>query len=100
MDGHEEFRELCAISLSDELTCEERARLNEHLRTCPSCEKIFQQYRATAVSVLPQLAVEEGSIEWPPDSSWGAESAFLECLKAQGGDELARRPSRSQSAGG
>ena len=103
MDGHEEFRELCALSLSDELTCEERARLNEHLRTCPSCEKIFQQYRATAVSVLPQLAVEEGSIEWPQDLSWGAESAesaFLERLKARGGDELARRPSRSRSAGG
>ena len=103
MDGHEEFRELCAISLSDELTCEERARLDEHLRACPSCEKIFHQYRATAVSVLPRLAVEEGPIEWPPDSSWGAEgaeSAFLERLKARGGDELARRPSRSQSAGG
>jgi len=24
MEGHEEFRERCAISLSDELTCEER----------------------------------------------------------------------------
>jgi len=100
MDGHEEFRELCAISVSDELTCEERARLDEHLRTCSSCEKIFHQYRATVVSVLPHLAAEEVPSEWPPVSSWDAEeaeSAFFERLKARGGDDLSPRPCLSES---
>ena len=100
MDRHEEFRELCAISISDELTCEERARLDEHLRTCSSCEKIFHQYRATVVSALPQLAAEEAPSEWPPVSYWNAEeaeAAFFERLKARGGDDLPPRPCLSES---
>jgi anti-sigma-K factor RskA len=99
MDGHEEFRELCAISLSDELTCEERARLDEHLRICSSCEKIFHQYRATVVSVLPQLAAKEVPPEWPPVSSWDpeeAEAAFFERLN-RGGDDLPPRLCLSES---
>jgi hypothetical protein len=100
MDGHEEFRELCAISVSDELTCEERARLDEHLRTCSSCEKIFHQYRATVVSVLPQLAAQESQTEWPSESSWdpeNAEAALFERLKTPEHAELSPRQSRGAS---
>jgi len=101
MDGHEEFRELCAISVSDELTREERARLVEHLRTCTSCEKFFYQYRATVVSVLPQLAAEEVcSPKWLPVSSWDAEeaeAAFFKRLSAGGSDDLSARPCLSES---
>src|SRR5579872_1269537 len=100
MDGHEEFRELCAISVSDELTREQKARLCEHLRTCPWCEKVFHQYRATVVGVLPQLAAEGVPSEWSPESSGAAEKAeavFFERLKARGSDEWSPRPCLSES---
>jgi anti-sigma-K factor RskA/putative zinc finger protein len=101
MDGHEEFRELCAISLAGELTCEERARLDEHLRTCPSCEKCFRQYLVTVVSVLPRVAAEEVPSEWPLESSWDSEHAqatLFERLQTQECAELSPRRSAIESA--
>src|SRR4029077_10236863 len=100
MDRHEEFRELCAISISDELTCEERARLDEDLQAVYTCKKNFHKYRAAVVSVLPQFAAEEVPSEWPPVSYWDAEeaeAAFFERLKARGGDDLPPRPCLSES---
>ena len=70
MDGHEECRELCAISVSGELAPDETTKLDEHLRTCSSCEKIFHQRRATILSVVPQLAAEATSPERVAASSW------------------------------
>jgi hypothetical protein len=91
MDGHQEFRELCAISVSGELTPDETTRLGEHLQTCPSCEKIFHQYRATVVNVLPQLAAEGMPPERVAASSWEvktAEAVLFERLKTQEHDKL------------
>ena len=91
MDGHQEFRELCAISVSGELTPDETTRLGEHLQTCPLCEKIFHQYRATVVNVLPQLAAEGMPPERVAASSWEvktAEAVLFERLKTQEHDKL------------
>jgi hypothetical protein len=99
MDEHEEFRELCAISVSGELAPDETTRLNEHLRTCSSCEKIFHQYRVTVLSVVPQLAAEGTSPERVAASSWGvkaAETVLFERLKTQERDELSPERSRSE----
>jgi hypothetical protein len=68
MDGHEEFRELCVISLSGELTREETARLDEHLRTCASCEKAFHQYRERSRNKLTVSGHQSGYVV--PPARW------------------------------
>jgi Anti-sigma-K factor rskA/Putative zinc-finger len=101
MDGHEEFRELCAISVSGELAPDETTRLDEHLRTCSSCEKIFHQYRATVLSVVPQLAADGRSPERVAASSWdvkAAETVLFERLKTQERDELSPERFRNELA--
>jgi len=99
MDGHEEFRELCAISVSGELTPDETARLAEHLRTCGSCEQTLHQYRATVLGFVPRLAAE--GIEGVPASSREAKAAqtvHFERLKTEKHDQWSPRPSRRESA--
>jgi len=39
MGSHEEFRELCAVSTSGDLTEEEKTKLQKHLAVCPECVK-------------------------------------------------------------
>src|SRR2546425_2457194 len=101
MDGHEEFRELCAISVSEELTDDERKKLDEHLKSCPSCRTVFSEYQATAATIIPQLASEFAPSVRSTESSWSeakSEAAFFERLKTQEREELSPRPFRSASA--
>ena len=58
MPGHEEFLELCAVSVTGELTEDEQTKLEAHLKTCPSCREAFEQYQKTAATIIPQLASE------------------------------------------
>src|SRR3989442_602842 len=86
MAVHEEFLELCAVSVTGELTDDERKRLDEHLSACPSCRAAFQQYQETAISVIPQLASEMPFPAASADSSWSedrAEAALLRRLKTE-----------------
>src|SRR5579859_6949443 len=86
MAVHEEFLELCAVSVTGELTEDERARLDEHLNTCSSCRAAFHQYQETTVSVIPQLASEQLLPTTSADSSWSedrAEAALLSRLKTE-----------------
>ena len=101
MEGHEEFRELCAISVSEELTDDERKKLDEHLKSCPSCRTVFSEYQATAATIIPQLASEFAPSVRSTESSWSeakSEAAFFERLKTQEREELSPRPFRSASA--
>jgi Putative zinc-finger len=98
MDGHEQFRELCALSLSGELTRDEKASLDEHFGTCDSCKKVFHQYRATVLGVVPQLAAELMPPERVATSAWevkAAETVLFERLKTQERDELSSQRSRN-----
>jgi len=86
MAVHEEFLELCAVSVTGELTEDERVRLDEHLNTCSSCRAAFREYQETTVSVIPQLASEMPLPTTSADSSWSdgrAEAALLSRLKAE-----------------
>jgi hypothetical protein len=101
MDEHEEFRELCAISVSGELTPDETTRLAEHLRTCSWCEQALHQYRATVLSVVPQLAAEGIPPEGVAASSREAKAAqtvHFETLRTEKHDQWSPRPSRLESA--
>jgi len=86
MAGHEEFLELCAVSLSGELTDDERKKLDEHLDSCPSCRTVFNEYQATAATIIPQLASEFAPSIRSTESSWSeakSEAALFERLKAE-----------------
>src|SRR5216684_1490914 len=86
MAGHDEFLELCAVSLAGEITDNERKKLDEHLSACPSCRTALHQYHATAVAVVPQLASELPPPIPSVDSTWietEAEAALFARLKAE-----------------
>ena len=86
MAVHEEFLELCAVSVTGELTEDERVRLDEHLNTCSSCRAAFHEYQETTVSVIPQLASELPLPTTLVDSSWSvdrAEAVLLSRLKTE-----------------
>ena len=59
-----EFREMLDLSLDGGLSRKERARLREHLKTCPSCRTAFEADREVinALSELTELPCDEGVI--------------------------------------
>lgn len=54
--SHEYFVELCAISLSNELTESESETLQLHLRTCPSCQEALHQFKTIVKEMIPAVA--------------------------------------------
>ncbi len=95
-DPHEEFRELCALSTTGELTAEEWTRLSEHLAHCGGCREAKQQYEHVIAMSMPALAAEttgERDDENAP-GAWKleeAEAALMKSLRAE------PRPPRTDS---
>jgi anti-sigma factor RsiW len=56
MEPHDEFRELCAISTSGELSDEEQRRLREHLTGCSECRQALKEFEAVVDVGVPFLA--------------------------------------------
>jgi hypothetical protein len=86
MAVHEEFLELCAVSVTGELTDDERKRLDEHLSLCASCRAAFRQYQDTVITAVPSLASELPLPSSSTDSSWSedaAEAALFRRIKAE-----------------
>jgi Putative zinc-finger len=75
MAVHEEFLELCAVSVTGELTDDERKRLDEHLSLCASCRAAFRQYQDTVITAVPSLASELPLPSSSTDSSWSEDTA-------------------------
>ena len=57
-ESHDEFLELCALATTELLSAQERCRLEEHLRDCPTCREAFAQYQALVDSGVPAVSVE------------------------------------------
>lgn len=76
-DPHEEFRELCALATTGELTAEEWDRLTEHLAHCDACRQVKQQYEQVIATTIPALAAESAGArdEESARSSWSIEEA-------------------------
>jgi hypothetical protein len=94
---HQEFRELCALSTTGELTAEEWMQLSEHLAQCRACRKVKEQYERVAGSTMPAVAAE-AALELDEEDapgSWSieeAEATLMESLRAE------PAPIRSRSA--
>ena len=87
-DLHQEFRELCALSTTGELTAEEWTRLSEHLAHCRACRKVKEQYERVVGTAMPALATE-AALELDEENapgSWsieGAEASLMDLLRAE-----------------
>jgi hypothetical protein len=55
---HEYFIELCALSITDSLTAEERRQLGQHLTVCGDRRKIKAQYDTIIATTLSALAAD------------------------------------------
>lgn len=97
MAPHEEFLELCAVSIAGELTGEERKKLAEHLESCPACRKALEQFKISAKASIPAAAEEMREVVGM-DSSLPlakAEIAFFARFEEEGGfraSEARNRP--------
>jgi hypothetical protein len=87
MAPHDEFLELCAVSISGELTGEERKRLEEHLRVCASCREALDQFKLSVKASIPAAAEQEvAATEVEPSYSVEkAETAFFSRFDREGG---------------
>jgi predicted anti-sigma-YlaC factor YlaD len=68
VDGHERFRELCALAQANSLVVVDQLELREHLKICESCRKLYDQYAAIGSEGLAFLlegcAVSEEAKRW------------------------------------
>jgi Putative zinc-finger len=87
MAPHEEFLELCAVSIAGELTGEERKKLSEHLLSCASCRKALEQFQITAKASIAAAADEVREVAQidPSLSVEEAEAAFFARFDEEGG---------------
>lgn len=98
IDPHAEFRELCALSTTGELTPEEWSRLTEHLAGCKACRKVKEQYDQVAERMMPAFAAEaqneskEDSEEDPAQGSWSIDAAEARLMAS-----LAIEPVRTEN---
>jgi Anti-sigma-K factor rskA/Putative zinc-finger len=56
MEPHDEFLELCAVSMSGELSEQEQAKLSAHLAGCAECRQALKEFEATVDLGIPLLA--------------------------------------------
>src|SRR5260370_29881756 len=56
LQGHEKFKELCAMSVASNLTENESAELRAHMEACEECRAVHQEYRVLAKKGMPMLA--------------------------------------------
>src|SRR5689334_6922168 len=55
MESHDKFLELCALSVSSELTEKEQKILQGHLGECSDCQKSVREFEAAATVGMPLL---------------------------------------------
>ena len=56
LQGHEKFKELCAMSVAGNVTENETAELRAHMEACEECRAVYQEYRVLAKEGMPMLA--------------------------------------------
>ncbi len=75
MGPHEEFRELCAVATSGELTEGEKTKLKEHLSVCPECREALKDFQSTADLGASLFAADDSSPLPERSNGWSVETA-------------------------
>lgn len=92
MGAHEEFRALCAVSTSGELSEEEKTKLQKHLVSCAECREVLKEYEAAALVGLPLFAAasEKPAVSREEWSTSEVEAALQERLRTLDGQSKPR----------
>jgi hypothetical protein len=96
MSPHEEFLELCAVSIAGELTEEERRKLDEHLSGCAACREAHQQLQKTVKTAVPAIAAEIHEDDPRPDKSWSQDKAEKELFARLSKDDRKARSRKTE----
>src|SRR5712692_11822003 len=82
-NSHQEFRELCALSVRGRLSSDEHSRLERHLARCSACSDLLKEYEGTVrlglSSVGPDLMPDLASVV-PLGSTASAKRKLFERL--------------------
>jgi hypothetical protein len=74
VSDHDEFRILCAISISGCMTVDEERRLWSHLVDCGECRRFVAEYGSVAASAMPSL-VSDFPEEIAETPGWSVEAS-------------------------
>jgi hypothetical protein len=87
---HDEFRGLCALSTTGELTTEEHVHLDEHLSHCEECRELKHSYERLVGNAIPALAENLATISGQGTSalSWSIEKAEERLMSSLGEKSL------------
>ena len=86
-NSHQEFRELCALSVRGRLSSDEHSRLERHLARCSACSDLLKEYEGTVrlglSSVGPDLMPDLASA-LPLGSTASAKRKLFQRLRSEG----------------
>src|ERR1700721_243965 len=88
MIPHDNFIEMCAVSIAGELTAAERVMLEAHLHVCAACRQALEQFKVCPKVSIPAAADEfsHHTVEFDPSVSVeGAEARFFARFDEEGG---------------
>jgi hypothetical protein len=99
----EQFAELCAVSVTVELSPEEQAIVDRHLTTCEQCRALVADYRSLNSDGMAKLvaasdAAWEESTDWWDDAE--AKDRLLSQAARRGQGLQGRRESEERNGGG
>jgi len=91
MVPHEEFLELCAAATADELTADERAKLDAHLAVCEQCREASAEFELAATHGAAALASEldRHDLNEKTNDSWSVEKAEKALFKRLDAEKVA-----------
>lgn len=78
----EEYAELCALSVTGELTVEESAKLDAHVAACSRCAELHREYTAVACVAMAKLAPVPREEPFLQEGRRRAERQLLAALQA------------------
>jgi Anti-sigma-K factor rskA/Putative zinc-finger len=88
MEPHDEFLELCAVSISGELSEQEQAKLRAHLAGCAECRQALREFEIAVDVGIPLLASTFSREHREQSASPEAKPAKVNQAKSSG--EIAR----------
>src|SRR5437879_5642425 len=91
--SHQEFRELCALSVRGRLPSEEQSRLECHIAVCSACSDLVKEYKGAVRLGLSSIGPDfmpDAALIAPLGSTASAKRKLFEQLRSEGAPLRAR----------